>query len=399
MQLPIFKRDVTTTINKRLCESKRFIQVITGPRQVGKTTAIQQVLQEIDMPYHYAAADLPAPPPLEWIAQHWELARMKLRNKNTSILVLDEIQKISNWSVEVKRLWDEDVRQGNNLQVVLLGSSALLIQKGLNESLAGRFEIIRLSHWSWKECRNCFNWPLDKFIYFGGYPGAATIIEDEKRWAQYIRDSLIETAISKDILLLNRVEKPALLRQLFVLACEYGGQILSYQKLLGQLSDAGNTTTLAHYQKLLESAYLMRGLPKWSGGALRRRSSSPKWLPLNTALMTALANRSFEEWRLEPNAWGRLLEVAVGAYLVNDASQYGVDVYYWRKGNYEVDFVLAKGKKIVAIEAKSGKRHTSLSGLSAFTKKYKTVKTITVGGEGIKIGSFLETPTIKWFNN
>ena len=300
MQLPEFKRDITSIIYRRLREERHFIQLITGPRQVGKTTAIYQVLEGIDIPYHYAAADLPAPPPMEWIAQQWDIARLKLQKQTQVILVLDEIQKISNWSIEIKRLWDEDTREGNNIHVVILGSSALLIQKGLSESLAGRFEVIRFSHWSWKECHDCFNWTLDQYIYFGGYPGAAYLVNDEERWARYIRDSLIETAISKDILLLNRVEKPALLRQLFVLACEYGGQIVSYQKLLGQLTDAGNTTTLAHYQRLIESAFLIFGLPKWSGGALRRRSSSPKWLPLNTALMTALANKGFHEWRNNP---------------------------------------------------------------------------------------------------
>ncbi len=392
MQLPIFKRDTTGIIEGRLRDRRRFIQVITGPRQVGKTTAIHQVLKGMDMAYHYAAADLPAPPPTEWIGRQWDMARVKLQKKTPVILVLDEVQKISNWSIEVKRLWDVDTRQGNDIRVVILGSSSLLIQKGLDESLAGRFEIIMLSHWNYKECRECFGWTIDQFIYFGGYPGAASLINDEERWGRYIRDSLIETAVSKDILLLNRVEKPALLRQLFVLACEYGGQILSYQKLLGQLVDAGNTTTLAHYQKLLESAFLIRGLPKWSGGALRRRGSSPKWLPLNTALMTALANQNFQEWRSKPDAWGRLVEVAVGAYLANEAAQHGLEVYYWRKGNCEVDFILTKGKKIIPIEVKSGRRQTALSGLKAFAKKYEILKTITIASSNTRIEDFLTTP-------
>ena len=322
---------------------------------------------------------------------------MQLPGNTQAILVLDEIQKIAHWSVEVKRLWDEDTRKGRNLQVVLLGSSSLLIQKGLTESLAGRFEVIRSTHWTWRECRDCFNWTLDKFIYFGGYPGAATLIGDEERWGMYIRDSLIETAISKDILLLNRVEKPALLRQLFVLACEYGGQILSYQKLLGQLSDAGNTTTLAHYQKLLESAFLIKGLPKWSGRVLRRRSSSPKWLPLNTALMTAIANKSFQEWRSNPDIWGRLVETAVGAYLVNEGIQQGIDVYYWRKGHYEVDFVVAKGKNLLVVEVKSGKNLVVHSGLEIFKKMYKTTGAIMVGSQGIELEKFLATPLSEWF--
>lgn len=398
MQLPIFKRDITNTIIRRLHEDRHFIQVIVGPRQVGKTTAIQQVLKDIDMPYHYAAADLPAPPPIEWISQQWDLGRRKAHGKDPIILVLDEIQKISDWSDEVKRLWDEDTRSGNNLKVVLLGSSALLIQKGLVESLAGRFELIRFGHWSWEECRDCFSWPLDKFIYFGGYPGAAVLIDDEERWAQYIRDSLIETVISKDILLLNRIEKPALLRQLFVLVCEYSGQVLSYQKLLGQLAGAGNTTTLAHYQRLLESAFLIQGIPKWSGGVLRRRNSSPKWLALNTALVTALANMSFNEWRSKPDMWGRLVEVVIGSHLVNKGIQHGIEVYYWRERGHEIDFVIRKGKALVAIEVKSGKARMALPGLEVFGRKYKTRRKLIVGSMGIEIKEFLETPIIDWFN-
>ena len=399
MQLPVFKRDITVTITQRLKENRNFLQVITGPRQVGKTTAIQQVLEDTDLPYHYAVADLPAPPPVEWITWQWDLGRKKAANEKSAILVLDEVQKISNWSDEVKRLWDEDARQNINLKVVLLGSSALLIQKGLTESLAGRFEVIRLTHWSWTECRDCFNWDVDKFIYFGGYPGAAALIDNEERWAQYVRDSLIETAISKDILLLNRVEKPALLRQLFVLACEYGGQILSYQKLLGQLAGAGNTVTLAHYQKLLESAFLIKGLQKWAGGALRRRSSSPKWLPLNTALVTALANKSFQEWRANSDMWGRLVEVSVGAHLVNEGMRHGVELYYWRKGNNEVDFILLKGSDLVAIEVKSGKKQMTIPSLNLFAKKYETKRAMVVGQAGIKLQEFFETPIIEWFKS
>jgi predicted AAA+ superfamily ATPase len=298
--------------------------------------------------------------------------------------------------VEVKRLWDEDTRSGKNLHVVLLGSSSLLIQKGLSESLAGRFELMRVSHWSFKECRDCFGWPLDKFMYFGGYPGAAVLVDDEKRWAQYIRDSLIETVISKDILLLNRVDKPALLRQLFVLACEYAGQILSYQKMVGQLADAGNTTTLVHYQLLLESAFLIRGLKKWSGGALRRRNSSPKWLPLNTALITALANRSFQEWRSNPDLWGRLVEIAVGAHLINEACRLNFEVYYWREENHEVDFVVATARNVTAIEVKSGKRRAALPGMEKFRAIYKNAKVLTLGSQGVEIERFLETPLDQW---
>lgn len=392
----MYKRDIVSTIVSRLKEPRHLMQVIMGPRQVGKMTAIHQVLQEIGLESHYATADLPAPPATGWISQQWDLTRLKLQRGAQAVLVLDEIQKMTNWSTEVKRLWDEDTRLEHPLHVVLLGSSSLLIRKGLNESLAGRFELIRFPHWSWNECRDCFGWSLDQYLYFGGYPGSAPLIGEPERWGQYIRDSLIETAVSKDILLVNRVEKPALLRQLFVLACEYGGQILSYQKIVGQLTDAGNTTTIAHYQQLLESAFLIQGLPKWSGNTLRRRNSSPKWLPLNTALMSALSGQTFEETRRHPDRWGRFVETAIGAHLVNNASAHGMEIYYWRQGNREVDFVIRKGEKIVAVEVKSGKRTTSLPGLAAFSKRYPSAKTFSVGGAGIGVQEFLETPPQQW---
>lgn len=391
----MYKRVMVRTIVKRLREKRRFIQVILGPRQVGKTTAIQQVMKEIGVFSHYASADLPAPPDTQWIAMQWELARMKTEKKAAIILILDEVQKVAHWSSEVKRLWDEDQRLGNNIYVIILGSSSLLIQQGLNESLAGRFELIRFPHWSWEEMRDCFGLSLEKYIFFGGYPAAISLIDDERRWSQYIRDSLIETAISKDILLLNRVEKPVLLRQLFILSCEYGGQILSYQKILGQLNDVGNTVTIAHYQKFLEGAFLIRGLQKWSGNTLRLRNSSPKWLPLNTALLTALSNRTFEGYRSDPMIWGRLVEVAVGAHLVNKGDSEGMEVYYWREDNEEVDFVLRKGNNITAIEVKSGQKRVASHGLTAFKKVYPGAKTFVVGLSGMNLKEFFEMPIVK----
>lgn len=391
----MYKRTMSDTISKRLKEKRRFIQVIIGPRQVGKTTAIQQVVKEMDVPFHYAAADLPAPPDTQWINRQWELARMKANDTTTVILILDEIQKVAHWPNEVKRLWDEDERTGNNIHVVLLGSSSLLIQKGLSESLAGRFELIRFPHWSWTEMKDCFGWSLDEYIFFGGYPASASLVSDEHRWGQYIRDSLIETALSKDILLLNPVEKPALLRQLFVLSCEYGGQVLSYQKILGQLQDAGNTVTIAHYQKFLEGAFLIKGLQKWCGSALRLRNSSPKWLPLNTALVTALSNRTFKEWKNDPVIWGRLVEIAVGAHLVNKGALEDIDVYYWREGNDEADFVLRKGSAVTGIEVKSGQKLPGARGLTAFKKHYPKAKTFIVGASGMGLKEFFETPVTK----
>lgn len=391
----MYKRSMVEAISKRLKEKRRFIQVIIGPRQVGKTTAIQQVINSQNTPFHYAVADLPAPPDTQWITNQWELARMKTEGNKTMILVFDEIQKVTSWSTEIKRLWDEDGRLGNNIHVVLLGSSSLLIQKGLTESLGGRFELIRFPHWSWQEMKNCFNWSIDQYIYFGGYPGSASLIHDEPRWRQYIRDSLIETAISKDILLLNRVEKPVLLRQLFVLACSYSSQILSYQKILGQLQDVGNTVTIAHYQKLLEGAFLIQGLSKWSGKALRLRNSSPKWASLNTALISALSNQTFKEWKNDPAQWGRLVESSVGAHLINKCFLEGIEIYYWREGNNEVDFVLRKGSSLTAIEVKSSQKQLTTKGLSVFKKHYPTTRTFVVGTGGMELKEFFETPILK----
>jgi len=382
-------------VRKRLSEKRHFIQVILGPRQVGKTTAIQQVIGALTVPSHYAAADLPAPPDTGWIARQWEMARMKTDSSKPVVLVLDEIQKVAHWSDEVKRLWDEDSRSSRNIHVVLLGSSSLLIQKGLSESLAGRFELVRFPHWAWIEMRECFGLSLEQYVYFGGYPASASLMQDENRWGQYVRDSLIETALSKDILLLNRVEKPVLLRQLFVLACEYSGQILSYQKILGQLQDVGNTVTVAHYQKLLEAAFLIQGLQKWSGKAVRSRSSSPKWLALNSGLVSALSNRTFNEWRTDPAQWGRLVETGVGAHLANQSILNGVDIYYWRDGNNEVDFVLRKGNALTAIEVKSGQKRIESKGLAAFKKQYPRVKTLIVGTGGVALKEFFETSIVK----
>ncbi len=390
MKLPAFQRDIVGHLKRRMGEKRRFIQVVTGPRQTGKTTAVLQVLRSLPVPSVYAAADSPAPPGVEWIEARWNEARLKSASGESAVLVLDEIQKINRWDEAVKALWDDDTREGRELRVVLLGSTALLMRSGLRESLAGRFETLYCTHWSWPECRACFGWNLEQYIYFGGYPGAAPLISDQERWMHYIRESLIETTISRDVLLLNRVTKPALLHQLFYLACEYAGRILSYNKILGQLADAGNATTLAHYQSLLEEAFILRGLPKWTGTALRRRASSPKWLPLNTALITAVSGMKYEEWRKNPDLWGRLVEAAVGGHLVNRSSGRGWEVYYWRQRDREVDYVISGAGKVTGIEVKSGRPQAGSSGLKAFKKAFPSARILMVGSGGIPLEEFFE---------
>lgn len=355
-------------------------------------------MEGVSFPSHYASADDQSHKGASWIEQNWETARAKKEgSREKRLLILDEIQKIHNWPETVKRLWDEDTLSGMNLVLVLLGSSPLLVQKGLTESLAGRFEMTQITHWSYQEMKDAFGWNLERYIYYGGYPGSAILVKDPKRWADYIRDSLIETSISRDILLMTRVDKPALLKQLFELGCSYSGQILSYQKMLGQLQDAGNTTTLAHYLVLLQGAGLLSGIPKFSGKDLRQRSSSPKFQVLNTALMSAPSGKTMAEAKGEADFWGRLAESAIGAYLVNGSREGGYRVYYWNEGNCEVDFLIVKGKKIVLIEVKSGKKKERIPGLEKFSERFKVHKKLLIGSQGIPFDQFLLTEPQKWF--
>ena len=395
----MYKRTIFYILLKRIQEPRRFIQVLAGPRQVGKTTIARQVMEAVSIPVHFATADKPTLRDRTWITQQWEIARLKMNEKNKkkgALLIFDETQKVTEWSEIIKRLWDEDTHSGLPLKVVLLGSSPLLIQRGLTESLAGRFEIIPVTHWSYVEMRDAFGWNLEQYILYGGYPGAAGLIEDQERWARYIIDSLIETTISRDILLLTRVDKPALLRRLFQLCCDYSGQVLSYQKMLGQLHDAGNTTTLAHYLDLLNGAGLISGLSKFSGKRVKQRSSSPKIQVLNTALMSASSHLSFEAAQQERDYWGRLVESAVGAHLVNSTRGKNIEVFYWLERNQEVDFILRAGNNVAAIEVKSGRRRERFFGIEAFSKAFRVKRQLWVGEQGIPVGEFLSTPIERW---
>ena len=396
----MIRQTIHDELLKRLKEKRRFLQVLAGPRQVGKTTLVRQVMAASHMPAHYASDDEPTlRGDRTWLEQQWDIARLKAtEGKSGALLVLDEIQKITDWPNVVKLLWDADTHSGAALKVVLLGSAPLLIQSGLTESLAGRFEVIAVPHWSFAEMREAFGYNLDQYVFYGAYPGAAALINDPERWRRYILDSLIETTISRDILSLNRVDKPALLRRMFLLGCAYSGQILSYQKMLGQLTDAGNTVTLAHYLELLQGAGMLAGLAKYSHGQVRQRGSSPKLQVLNTALMSAQDQRSLPEARNDGDYWGRLVESAVGAHLFNSSFGRNISVTYWRERNQEVDFVLQQGKTVVAIEVKSGGRRESLPGLAAFAEKFKPKRQLLVGGQGIPLEEFLSQPAAHWLS-
>jgi hypothetical protein len=391
----VFRRPQAAELARRLAEPRRFIQVITGARQVGKTTLVQQVTDLAKVPVRFASADEPTLRGAEWIAQQWEAARLAA-DPDGAILVLDEVQKAAGWSESVKRRWDEDTRARLPLKVVLLGSAPLLVQQGLTESLAGRFEVLHLPHWSLGEMRAAFDFSTDQYLYFGGYPGAAPLAREPGRWRRYILDALVETTIARDVLLLTRVDKPALLRRLFELGCRYSGQVLSYTKMLGQLHDAGNTTTLAHYLELLSGAGLIVGLSKFSGSLARQRGSSPKLQVLNTALMSAQSGLSLEEARADREFWGRLVESAVGAHLANATAAGECELYYWRERNHEVDFVVRTGRAVTAIEVKSGRGRDTHPGLSAFAEAFKPTRKLLVGGDGIAVEEFLLQPVKHW---
>jgi predicted AAA+ superfamily ATPase len=383
----------------RLREPRRFLQVVAGPRQVGKTTMVAQALAQLaGVPAHSASADSPGLQPLSWVAVQWEMARALAAQHGRAVLVLDEIQKIPHWTDEVKRLWDEDTRARRDLRVVVLGSAPLLIERGLTESLAGRFEITRLAHWSYAEMHQAFGFTLEQFIFFGGYPGAAPLVGDEQRWAAYVRDALIETTIGKDVLLMAPVHKPALLRRVFDLACRYSGQVLSYTKMMGTLQDAGNTTTLAHYLDLLAGAGMVCGLQKTAGQAVRQRGSSPKLQVFNTALMGSLAvheGYGFQRVRADPALWGRLVESAVGAQLLAwlpAGAHHSGTLGYWREGALEVDFVVRRGGATWAIEVKSGRARASLPGLDAFAAAFPGARPMRVGSGGMPLERWFERP-------
>ncbi len=385
------------TLKERILEPRKFIQVVAGPRQVGKSTLVGQVLAQVSIAHVIEVADGVDPKDSDWIHHVWEAARatMMIRGIEEYLLVIDEVQKIENWSEMVKREWDADTRNRLNLKVVLLGSSRLLLKKGLTESLAGRYELIRMPHWSLQEMRDAFGVTLDEYIYFGGYPGPAHMIKDERRWRKYIKDSLVAPAIEKDVIMTSNIYKPALMKQLFELGCRYSAEILSLTKLMGQLQDAGNVTTLAGYLEILDKCALLTALQKYAKDEARKRGSIPKYQVYNNALLTAYKGRDFVTDRTDTKAWGRWVESAVGAHLLSMADELGYEVYYWREPSRnkdekdkEVDFIIDNGGEVTAIEVKSGRRGMN-AGLPDFVEAFKPRRSFVVGTGGVSLQDFL----------
>ena len=394
-----FHRPVLATLAAGLREPRRHLQVLAGPRQAGKTTLARQAMAPFGARALLASADAATLEDRAWIDQQWERGRLAAREagRRGALLVLDEVQKVSGWSSAVKRLFDEDTASRTPLRVLVLGSAPLPLQAGLTESLAGRFEVLRVPHWSLPEMEAAFGFDLDRFLYFGGYPGAAPLAGDRARWTAYILDSLVETTVSRDILLLSRVDKPALLRRLLHLGCSHSGEVLSYQKMLGSLADAGNATTLAHYLDLLGGAGMLAGIPKYAGRRVRQRGSSPKLQVLNTALQTAVSGLGPEETLGDPARRGRLVESAVGAHLLNTAGGTGVEVAWWRERDREVDFVLRRGTAVTLLEVKSGRPRGGFPGMDAFERVFgRAGRKLLVGEGGIPVEEFLRRPVADW---
>ena len=413
-----FRRVQVRTLLQRLAEPPQRLLAVFGPRQTGKTTAVRQALASLPQPYRLEAIDMPgesgaglAPGPAvhddgrtmipgavrdrRWLVETWEASRHQAEGSGRGFaLVLDEIQKIRGWSEAVKGLWDADRGTNCPLHVVILGSAPLLMQAGLSESLAGRFEPVPVTHWSFPEMSDAFGFDLEQYVYFGGYPGAAPMIHDFGRWRSYVREALIAPNIERDVLAMTRVDKPTLLKRLLELGATYSGQELSYNKMLGQLQDAGNTVTLARYLELLTNAGLLTGLTKHTERPVLTRGSSPKFNVLNTALAAVVSGYSFAEARADRSQWGRMVESAVGAHLLNTAFS-RTDVRYWRDGDAEVDFVLCRGPRTIAIEVKSGRRRVGRSGLAEFERRFRPHAAFVVG-EDVTLGEFLSHPADHW---
>lgn len=377
-------------LESRIMEPRRTIQVVAGPRQIGKTTVVKQLLERVSMPSMYFNADAVEAGAKEWIAAKWEEARARMRfyGNKEFLMVIDEVHKIENWSEQVKKEWDVDTFADVNLKVILLGSSRLLLKRGLTESLAGRFELVPMGHWSYEEMHEAFGWDINQYIYFGGYPGSAVYLPNESRWRRYMRDAIVSPAIEKDVLQTTYVYKPALMHQLFRLGCGYSGELLAYNKMLGMLQDGGNATTLVNYMEVLGESKLLTGLQKYTVDKSRRYRSIPKLQVFNNALLTVMTDgMTFEKAYTNPQLWGRWVESAVGCYLLDKADELEYQLYYWRDNNEEVDFVITRGDRLLAIEVKSGRWQMN-SGLATFRERFHPQYSLVVGGAAMPLVEF-----------
>ena len=374
-------------------EPRKFIQVIAGPRQVGKTTMAISLKNTMDGFIEYHSADDVSAYGTAWIDQIWESLRirMKLEGIPGAILIIDEIQKIPDWSAAIKKHWDTDTREGLDIKLVLLGSSRLLLMDGLSESLLGRYELIYTGHWALAEMEKAFGFSPEQYQWFGGYPGAAGFINDELRFKEYIRNSIVEPTMIRDVLMTAKIDKPSLLSQLFDVGAEYSTQIISFNRMLGQLQDAGNTTTLAKYLKLLEQSGLLSGLNKYSRRAIETKGTIPKFQVHNSALFSALKRKTLDEAYSNLAEWGRVVENSVGTHLIEQVkSNSNASLYYWRENSSEIDYVVVLGGQVIGVEVKSGDASIAEKSAERFKERYPDSKIILVGRHGLPYEVFMK---------
>lgn len=387
----MFERKHLGILKSRMDEPRRRIQIVLGPRQVGKSTMVRQFSNHTNVPYDYFAADGVSRFDNSWIANRWQESRLKmdLHSEKERILIVDEIQKIGNWSEQVKKEWDEDTLSGRNLKVILLGSSRVLLQKGLEESLHGRFETLKMGYWDWLEMKDAFGFSIDQFIYFGGFPGLASDIKDEDRWRGLMEDSIISPILARDILEIDEIRNPALLRQVFETACIESSRELSMTKMQGTMN-SGTVPTIKTYLDILNKTMTVCPMQKYSPSEIKEKQSVPKMQVYNSGFRNRYGLFTFKEARSNPMEWGRQVESAVGAHLANRSVLDNFELLYWRnEKKQECDYVLKKGQALVAIEVKSS-RADNISGFEKFKELYsdRISSSLIVGQEGLPLEDF-----------
>ena len=387
----MYNRAQLSVLKSRMAEPRRTIHVVMGPRQVGKSTMIDQFVEKATVPYSLFSADGVGKTNTAWISEKWHevRTRMMLYNETEHILIIDEIQKIVGWSEIVKKEWDQDTREKRNLKVILLGSSRLLIQKGLEESLEGRYEVLKMGYWEWEEMRDAFGFTMEQFIYFGGFPGLAPYINDEDRWRKMMEDSIISPILNHDILDIEEIRNPPLLRQVFELGSIYSAQEISLTKMQG-IVNSGTVPTISSYLRILDETMLIKPLQKYDNSAIKTKNSIPKLQAYNNAFRNSYCQHTFEEALMNKTEWGRQVESAVGAYLAGRAILDGFELLFWRdEKKNECDYVLKKGECLIAIEVKSG-HADNIDGYHAFMKKFEKniLNSFIVGPEGLPLEDF-----------
>lgn len=377
-------------IKKWIEEPRRSIKALYGPRQVGKTAMVKEALASSSIPWMYVCAeDLEVADGL-WLRKLWEEIRQKAKesDRKEAVIVIDEVQRVDSWNETVKREWETDTFNKTNVKAILISSASHLIQKGLTESLVGKFESMLIPHWSYREMKEEFGWSPEEYMWFGGYPGGIKFMENESAWKRYIKTSVIDTSISKDILLQIRIDRPSLLRKLFETGSLHSSYVLSLTQVQEGLTERGNLSTLSNYLGLLESTFLMTGLDKYTGERNRKRSSKPKFQLFNNGLFSAQSDKTFHEAKSDPQLWGHVFESAVGTHLLNSSYTEDFDLYYWFEKRMEVDFIVEKDNRMIVIEVKYDKNAPE-TGLDLFTYKFDPKSIYTVGEGGIPIEEFL----------